>query len=528
MKKCCKGMWSESSMRPNLSDVSMSSLTMSLEMLSRKVLYQVGEVLLSCSGSRGSGALPANSDDRSTTMMRPFREDPDKRLSRAATPGPALHWPGLERGIPWRREEIIHLEELVIAEPPVEPISSYRDESGYTTWRNDSPLIGESGGGWPPGHPLPLPQWDDPGWGPSPTPEHPVEGRAGRGPGQVLGTGPTGRGRPPVRVANVVDYEDLAARVEHTTQQLLRDHNYNTVGNFLRFYSAYSQRKDRDVNRLFREYRPPITAAHHTCVGLGLTLVRQLGALGRAGLRDALHLVSCEEAIENPAAYLSAAPDASTAEKEHVLVSARLDIGGRKGVLLLDPGYHVARVVTVMEDGMYPHTGWFTQSDEPEVRREYMYTLSPDGKYVLWTVRETRGERQSVSVNLVYIERAYLSAVDVTERRNIAYNFRSLLARNTKGQLTAGVYFPLAIVTAEDGPACTIFYTEVKEGASLKRRELSVEQELALILCSQQLGMHDDQLEQVLTKVASVMADTTFMKQILDINNAIEEMSEEN
>ncbi|XP_026280848.2 uncharacterized protein LOC113208174, partial [Frankliniella occidentalis] len=410
-----------------------------------------------------------------------------------------------------------------------------------TTWRNDSPLIGESGGGWPPGHPLPLPQWDDPGWGPSPTPEHPVEGRAGRGPGQVLGTGPTGRGRPPVRVANVVDYEDLAARVEHTTQQLLRDHNYNTVGNFLRFYSAYSQRKDRDVNRLFREYRPPITAAHHTCVGLGLTLVRQLGALGRAGLRDALHLVSCEEAIENPAAYLSAAPDASTAEKEHVLVSARLDIGGRKGVLLLDPGYHVARVVTVMEDGMYPHTGWFTQSDEPEVRREYMYTLSPDGKYVLWTVRETRGERQSVSVNLVYIERAYLSAVDVTERRNIAYNFRSLLARNTKGQLTAGVYFPLAIVTAEDGPACTIFYTEVKEGASLKRRvkipfrhlldqtqELSVEQELALILCSQQLGMHDDQLEQVLTKVASVMADTTFMKQILDINNAIEEMSEEN
>lgn len=357
----------------------------------------------------------------------------------------------------------------------------------------------------------------------------------------MSGTGPAVRGRPQVRLATVVDYEDLAARVEHTTQQLLRAHNYNTVGNFLRFYSAYSQRKDRDVNRLFREYQPPITAAHHTCVGLGMTLVRQLGALGHAALREALHLVSCEEAIENPAAYLSAAPVASTAEKEHVLVSARLDIGGRKGVLLLDPGYHVARVVTVMEDGMYPHTGWFTQSDEPEVRREYMYTLSPDGKYVLWTVRETRGERQSLSVNLVYIERAYLSAVDVTERRNIAYNFRSLLARNTKGQLTAGVYFPLAVVTAEDGPACTIFYTEVKAGASFKRRvkipfrhlldptqELSVDQDLALVLCSQQLGMHDDELEELLTKVASVMADTTFMKQILDINNAIEEMSEEN
>ncbi len=28
--------------------------------------------------------------------------------------------------------------------------------------------------------------------------------------------------------------DELAARVEHTTQQLLRDHHYNTVGNFLR------------------------------------------------------------------------------------------------------------------------------------------------------------------------------------------------------------------------------------------------------------------------------------------------------
>lgn len=382
-----------------------------------------------------------------------------------------------------------------------------------------------------------------------PDPARPAEGRAGRGPGHVPGTGPrtgpaTGHRLTAVRVETVVDYEDLAARVEHTTQQLLRDHHYNTLGNFLRFYSAYSQRGDQDAARLFREYRPPITAAHHTCVGLGMTLQRQLSALpGSAGvrLRAALHLVSCEEAIENPAAYLSEVPSPTTSEKEHVLVAARVDIGGRRGVLLLDPGYHVARVVTVMSDGLYPHTGWFTQSDEPEVRREYMYTLSPDEKYVLWTVRETRGERQNLSVNLVYVERPYLSAVTVTERRNIVYNFRSLLARNTKGQLTAGVYFPLAVVSADAGPACTVFYSEVVAGTSVKRRakipfhrlldptlELDVEQELALVLCSQQLGMHDDQLEEILTKVAHVMADATFIKQVLDINTAIEEMSDDN
>lgn len=55
-----------------------------------------------------------------------------------------------------------------------------------------------------------------------------------------------------------------------------------------------------------------------------------------------------------------------------------------------------------------------------------------------------------------------------------------------------------------------------------------MEKDLALVLCSQQLGMHDDQLEEILTKVASVMADATFMKQVLAINSAIEEMSEEN
>ncbi|XP_034229966.1 uncharacterized protein LOC117638904, partial [Thrips palmi] len=421
-----------------------------------------------------------------------------------------------------------------------------------------SPLRGEPGGGWPQGHPLPLPEWEwDPGWGPSsPTAGRPDEGRPGRGRGR-------GSGRPAVRVATVEAYEELASQVEHTTQQLLRDHHYNTVGNFLRFHSAYEERAglgDHDVGRLYREYQPPITDEHHTCVGLGLTLMRQLASLrvpvpsagvaagaaaaaaaAEASLRDALHLVSCEEAIENPAVYLNEEPSPQTSEKEHVLVAARLDIGGRRGLLLLDPGYHVARVVTVMADGLYPHTGWFTQADEPDVRREYMYTLSPDEKYVLWTVRETRGERQSLSVNLVYIERAYLSAVDVTERRNIVYNFRTLLARNTKGQLTAGVYFPLAIVSAEGGPACTIFYTEGTAAGSRKRRvkipfqslldpaqELGEEQDLALALCSQQLGLHDDGLEELLTKVASVMADTAFMQQVLDINSSIEEMSEDN
>lgn len=41
MKKCCNGMWSESSIRPYFKDVSISSLTISFEMLTRLLLSMI-------------------------------------------------------------------------------------------------------------------------------------------------------------------------------------------------------------------------------------------------------------------------------------------------------------------------------------------------------------------------------------------------------------------------------------------------------------------------------------------------------
>ena len=55
--------------------------------------------------------------------------------------------------------------------------------------------------------------------------------------------------------------------------------------------------------------------------------------------------------------YIRSDPSAATTEKEHVLIALKIIIGNRPGVLLLDPGYHVARVITVMADHVYPHTG---------------------------------------------------------------------------------------------------------------------------------------------------------------------------
>lgn len=64
-------------------------------------------------------------------------------------------------------------------------------------------------------------------------------------------------------------------------------------------------------------------------------------------MADIREYVSCGD---SPAAVLAA-------EKEHVMVGVLVRLDGRPGLLLADPGYHVPRVVTVMADRAYPHTG---------------------------------------------------------------------------------------------------------------------------------------------------------------------------
>lgn len=74
-----------------------------------------------------------------------------------------------------------------------------------------------------------------------------------------------------------------------------------------------------------------------------------------------------------------------------------------------------------------------------------------------WHSRTTRNNViQEDNISLIYVSRPYLTAVDVTERRNLVYNFRSLLSRDPKGHLIAGVYFKVN----ESSDEFTIFYRE--------------------------------------------------------------------
>ena len=196
-------------------------------------------------------------------------------------------------------------------------------------------------------------------------------------------------------------------------------------------------------------------------MGLGFELLHRLRGLNKRfpGIASGLYLVSCEETIGDVDSYVGGPPAADSGEKEHVLVCLKIEIAGRRGVMLLDPGYHVARVITVMEDKSYPHTGWFVQSDEPDCKKEYNYFLcASDPDYVEWHERKTRpGALERIQVALIYVARPYLTAIDVTERRNLVYNFRSLLARDTKGHVTAGIYFPV-VLDMNNAQTFTIFY----------------------------------------------------------------------
>ncbi|EFN74448.1 hypothetical protein EAG_08902 [Camponotus floridanus] len=346
---------------------------------------------------------------------------------------------------------------------------------------------------------------------------------------------------PALTVSTVEQYEELAGSVELETQRLLREHRYDTIGNFLRFYKDYTASGEKMLDRFYRKYQPLITHEHHTCVGLGFELLHRLTNLNKRfpGIASGLYLVSCEETIGDIAGYVGGPPAADSGEKEHVLVCLKIEISGRRGIMLLDPGYHVARVITVMADKLYPHTGWFTQSDEPTCKKEYNYCLcADDPDYVEWHERKTQpGALERMQVALIYVARPYLTAIDVTERRNLVYNRRSLLARDTKGHVTAGIYFSV-ILDMNNAQTFTIFY---QTGNGKKRIKMAfnkfcdsykispnAEEMEILMECARQLDISQDSLKDMLSALAAIMNDSSFVAQLLAINARINTLAEAN
>lgn len=154
--------------------------------------------------------------------------------------------------------------------------------------------------------------------------------------------------------------------------------------------------------------------------------------------------------------------------------------------------------------------------------------------YIQWLDRELRPGKtrthtgiETISESVIYIAKPYLTPIHVTERRNLVYNFRSLLARDTKGHLIAGMYFPI-----KDNATCVLFYQDGNEKPRIRlpltnsiRDQAQME---AIQRVGLQLGLPDGQMELILDKICTIMNDKDYIKQILDINREINGISQEN
>ncbi|KAJ0174457.1 hypothetical protein K1T71_009565 [Dendrolimus kikuchii] len=293
---------------------------------------------------------------------------------------------------------------------------------------------------------------------------------------------------------------------------------------------------DQTLNEFFPKYNPVIRAHKYTCVGLGMEVMKRLKVLETdfPGITKAMMLVSCDENIQDLIDYTTSSPGPQgfliETEKDHVMMAIHVKIEGRSGVFLSDLGYHISRVVTVMADRCYPHTGWFTQSEEPHCRKEYNYQFNlQNSNYVEWHERETRGAKVIERLSLVYVARAYLSAVSVTEKRNLVWDLRSLLARDPKGRLTAGIYFPLKPKDQE----FTMFF-ESTSGKQRKKLKFATFLELQKIpdevvdeveQCNDQLRLRDGELLSILKRLATILADEEYMAEVLSVNKKIVDLS---
>lgn len=351
------------------------------------------------------------------------------------------------------------------------------------------------------------------------------------------------KSKPALVIDTIYAYEDIVALIETTLQHMIQETHYDTVNNFVDFYQAYKNSRTKNLGEFFKGYSPKINRQNHMCVSLAMEIVSRVAIL-RPDIANHFFLVSCEESVEDTILYIEHCEQTNiesaawNLEKEHALVAMKINVAGREGMLVLDPGYHVARVVTVMKDQNYPHTGIFVQSEEIGCKREYWYTFSHSSdQFISWNERTTRNGQQKYEVSLIYVGRHYRSAVDVTVRRNLVYEFRSLLSRNAKGRVLAGIYFPVLANTADAN--CTIFYDD--EGINNKIFKLKVKFSAFkdinnipdnlmchLTILASQLRMDLTTLINTLKISADIVADSDFVAQMLSINDGIAELSADN
>lgn len=352
--------------------------------------------------------------------------------------------------------------------------------------------------------------------------------------------------RPELNFGSLPQYQRFLGHVQEHLHQALMTQCYDTMSNFIVFGQEYVSLREEypALEEFYRDYDPPLLHGRYTCVGLACDLATKLSTLEMQypGLKDATYQVSCEEEIDNADWYCSnGVPPITTCEKEHVLVCIRIRLSGRAGVLLLDPGYHIGEPITVMEDGLAPQSGIIqANTTKINVIRSYHYRYRHDNPaFVVWDVVEERdGRVTSQHTSLIHIARPFLSGIDIAERRNLVYPFKTLVGREPTGRLKCGLYFPLR----ECGQTTITFFHYVdgihhhtrvplsyfaKRGIQdIAEADTSVESTLAAVAAG--TGRSTPDLRASLEGVASLLQDQDFLTQLAQLDKAIDSISKDN
>lgn len=338
----------------------------------------------------------------------------------------------------------------------------------------------------------------------------------------------------PMCFDSIESFDRFRHRLQTIVQSQMLQHNYNTFSSFNffcnQFALAKAEQPDLQFDVFFRSFQSRILPDALSCVGLSMFLLNEIHRQLLEEYPDlpvALGPVSCEEFVKDVGSYIL---ESANALKEHVLLAICIRLNGRDGYILLDPGYHVRVPVVVMQDSLSPHTSWFVQSESEASQKSFCYQLVAN-QLVTWTVRENviaktdekRNQRKEIS-NLIHVKQLFANSINICEKRSYLYSFKSYVIRNKFGSI-AGFYCYLRTFQI------TFFYPDERTCRKVQKK-YSVDQ---LLNEEMQADIHRiakwmpnkancvNDLLQILADFQQVLADTELIKQMIAIDQWIEE-----
>lgn len=145
----------------------------------------------------------------------------------------------------------------------------------------------------------------------------------------------------PAKFETLAEFNEFIIDCEDILHHELTSLDYNTFTSFIKFYHEYKQSSANRLIDFMPFYKPAICPSSLSCVGLGLSLIGKL-RMANPEIASSIGLVSCAEAVKDAYSYNMRSPNNV---KEHVLVSIRFSLQNRPGYVLMDPGYHIGKVI---------------------------------------------------------------------------------------------------------------------------------------------------------------------------------------